>query len=454
MEKKITEDNLYRLAIAIMEKYKINYDQAIDQLCSFKLLLNCNEEIKTSKVLQVALITAVNCGRRAFLGGVYCNLPENIIPLFSWSEKKTLNQIITDLGGIVYDGKKHEINFTLNFGFNGDIENNSLRVVCNAWQGGYISSPEETDILPKNESICLGGVLAGGLCVGTAFLRTSGISLFSGDTSNGISLWRPDLNWMDKDAQGPFVSKIPSKFWVLGLGHLGQAYLWAIALLGINNPNLVTVLLQDYDRISEANVSSGLLSDHINIGKFKTRVCASWLEDRNFKTIISERKFDLHTVREGEEPFVALCGFDNAAARSILENAGFDFIVESGLGNKLFNFDAISFHTFPGGSKSSIEIWGQSEIDSPLNEVVFNEFKNKGEDCGILALTLARKAVSSSFVGCVASALVIAETLKSYNDGLRIDSMNIKIRDLDSNKVSVLRPFEIELSRNGFFDNI
>jgi len=33
----------------------------------------------------------------------------------------------------------------------------------------------------------------------------------------------------------PLLSNLPNRFWVLGLGHLGQAFLWNLALLPFPN---------------------------------------------------------------------------------------------------------------------------------------------------------------------------------------------------------------------------
>lgn len=449
MENKITEDNLYRLAIGIMEKYKVSYEEALTKLSSFNLLLNCGESIRDSKILQVSLITAVNTGKRAFLGGVYVIIPEKVEALFPWPGNKTLNEIVRELGATTAISDI-DFSFVLNFGIPADINKNSLQVVCNAWQGGFLSSPEEIH-LPANDSITIGGVLAAGLSVAVAFMRVSGISILAGEVSSGISLWRPDLHWLDKEAGGPSIKRVPKRYWVLGLGHLGQAYLWCLALLGINDPSQVEILLQDFDKITEANQSSGLLCED-NIKKYKTRVCSEWLENRHFITKITERMFDGNTIREGEEPFLALCGFDNSVARTFLENAKFDFIVECGLGNKLFNFDSIFLHTFPNASKTSAEIWGTGSGEETLNQTVLEEFKDKSEDCGILALTLAKKAVSASFVGAVAASLVIAEVLRSCDEGLRYEKIAVKLRDTNSINAITLKPFDTELVANGYIE--
>jgi hypothetical protein len=96
-------------------------------------------------------------------------------------------------------------------------------------------------------------------------------------------------------------------------------------------PEEVKVLLQDFDRAVQGNWTSGLLCDSRSVGRHKTRICSEWLEQRGFETTIVERAFDAATKRTDDEPFIGLCGFDAAEPRTLLEDAGFDLVIECGL---------------------------------------------------------------------------------------------------------------------------
>ena len=166
---------------------------------------------------------------------------------------------------------------------------------------------------------------------------------------------------------------LPEKFWMLGLGHLGQAYLWNIAFLPYKDRSKIT-FLQDTDRMVKANWSAGLLCDDEKLlMNIKTRICSNWLEKKGFKTRIIEKKFDESTKRndEDEEPLLAICGFDSAKSRVSLEMAGFDLIVEAAVGGTLSTFDCISLHTFPNSEKTPHEIWGDIENYDEENYKLF-----------------------------------------------------------------------------------
>lgn len=455
---KLDINTFNRLSLGIIEKENCSPQMAIQKLESLSLNLICGEELKNSLPLQAALLTAINTGKRAFLGGVFIKMPENIDCLLKWPGKKHLNEIVVEIGGKIIKDPNPK-NFSLFLGSAESVGDNQMKLVCNDWQAGVLVDGEKTGIISTGE-IPTAGIFVGGLSVFLAFLKMSGINIACCDHSIGISLWRPDLHWLDDIAKGPKISFLPAKYWLLGLGHLGQAYLWNIGLLPYNNTKDVAILLQDDDKVVEANFSAGLLSESHHKNLFKTRLCSKWLESRGFKTALIERRFDMNTKRVENEPFLALCGFDSGFSRMPLENAGFDIIVESGLGNSLSTFDIIALHTFPNSSKTPIELWGDvdpTKLD--INETIYNILrKSSDEECGIIPLSISGKSVSASFVGACAGALVIAETLRGLHGGMRYDKLNLQLRDL-ANRKSIFHQkgaYLLEHSRNGFvsFDNL
>ncbi|KIC89904.1 hypothetical protein [Flavihumibacter sp. ZG627] len=447
----LSEDRFNRLSIGIIEKLKCSPIEAIQKLESLSIYLVCGEKIKTSLPLQAALITAVNTGKRAFLGGVYILMPDNTPCLLSWPEAKTFNEIILETGGVLTDNLPSDC-FKIMFGLPVN-DDNSIQIVCNSWQGGILA---EYEALPFDEigNLPTAGIFSGGLAICQSFLKLAGISIACCDKTVGISLWRPDLHWLSEDAGGPQITFLPKKIWLLGLGHLGQAYLWNIGLLPYRETKEISILLQDYDRIVEANVSAGLLCDKNDTGKYKTRQCSTWLEARGFTTVITERRFDQYTRKVDEDPFVALCGFDSASSRLHLENVGFDLIVESALGGNLATFDNIILHSFPGATKSPKDIWGdvdgaRQEINHSVHEVLK---KHDSDICGIVPLSIAGKAISASFVGACSGAFVIAELLRGLNGGIRFEKIVAHLRDAGDLKAiqHIKGGYTTELSRNGF----
>jgi hypothetical protein len=452
---KLDIDSFNRLSLGIMEKNRCGPQEALQRLTSLYLHLECGEAIRWSLPLQAALLTAVNTGKRAFLGGISVTLPPDVPCLLPWPEKKGLNDIVSELGGST-SGRIVKESLTLTFGLPASIDSNSMQVVCNDWQAAVLTGHEPCPF-DLAGTIPTAGIFAGALGVCQAFLKSSGLQLAAGDRSVGLSLWRPDLPWSDPQATGPAVLYLPKKIWLLGLGHLGQAYLWSIGLLPYSDPSEATILLQDDDKMVSANWSAGLLTEIKDIENkypYKTRICSRWLESRGFNTLITERRFDGFTRRMNEEPFLALCGFDSADSRLPLENAGFDLIVESGLGGDMALFDRVSLHTFPDAKQTPLTIWGtERDEQSAVNGVVYEQLKDLTDEiCGILPLSIAERAVSASFVGACAGALVIAEILRGLNNGMRYDKITLHLRDLPDIQATIHKNafYSFEQSRNGF----
>jgi hypothetical protein len=296
----------------MMEKYDDTYDQALNRLASLRLLLICGPSITSSVILQASLLTAINCGKRAFLGGVTVVLPELTITHYTTLPGgESLATAIKYYGGsIILNRPKEFEGFILTLGLPAESHEYSLEIVCNSWQGGVLPSGHFA-MLPANDQLCLGATAAAAIGVGLAFLKLSGIDPRCADVPIGISLYRPDLSWLHEEASGCEVAWLPEKLWVLGLGHLGQAYLWNFALLPFAERSKVRLMLQDYDIVASANQSAGILTNSQNVGQQKTTVTREWLAHAGLKSLVTERKFNEYLKREGSEPFIAVCGFDN-----------------------------------------------------------------------------------------------------------------------------------------------
>ena len=167
----------------------------------------------------------------------------------------------------------------------------------------------------------------------------------------------------------------------------------------------------------------------------KTRVMAQWAERRGFKTSICERLFDSSFRRQNCEPAAALCGIDNALGRRALDQAGFDFVVEAGLGRNHRDYSSIRLHTLPG-PRAATELWsdGGSQLDAS-DTTAYKGLLEKGllDQCGVTLL--AGKAVGAPFVGAAAACLVIAELLRVLHDGplytvLEMDMQSVEHRTM------------------------
>jgi len=239
------------------------------------------------------------------------------------------------------------------------------------------------------------------------------------------------VDWRLDDDTEPVLAYLPARLWLIGLGHLGQAYLWALGLLPYPQPSGLELLLQDVDAITASSESTSVLSDRSMVGTRKTRAMAAWAERRGFGASIHERLFDGGFRRQGREPAIALCGLDNALGRRPLDQVGFDFVVEAGLGRDHRNFQTMRIHTLPA-RRSATEIWKAAGIvESVEDREAYQNLLRKGQldQCGVTLL--AGKAVGAPFVGSVAACLAISEVLRLLHGGVLHELIDLDLRSLE-----------------------
>jgi hypothetical protein len=145
-----------------------------------------------------------------------------------------------------------------------------------------------------------------------------------------------------------------------------------------------------------------------------------------------ERLFDAAYRRQPQEPSVALCGLDNAEGRRALDLAGFDFVVEAGLGRDYRNFQTIRLHTLPA-RRAATEIWPDRPASVlPVEQnPAYQDLLNSGkvDQCGMTLL--AGKAVGAPFVGSVAACLAVAEVLRLLAGGAIDELIGLDLRAVD-----------------------
>lgn len=383
----------------------------------YRLGIIAGTDVALSPTKQAALLTAVNTGRRCFLGGVEVRLDspdaELLVP---WRDCRTIGQAVVDLQGKVSCRTQENIPQIII----GDVEDQersdfAVRATFDGWRGG---------VVPVNDGIRLdelteftpAGVLAGAVGVSEAFQHVRGRNALAGRRAVGLSLWQPDsgISWLDDRENGPQLEWLPSNCWLIGLGHLGQAYLWTLGFLPYANPSTVHLVLQDYDDLVLANDSTSLLTNSKLIGQKKTRAMAEWCEQRGFHTRINERRFADNFEIDEEEPQIALCGVDNESARAALEDVGFAQIIEAGLGRGTEEYLAFQIHCFPA-QRSARERWATSDSvqfsELHISQPAYESLAAEGMDkCGLTML--ANRSVGASFVGAFTATLVISELLR------------------------------------------
>lgn len=408
-------DNLHRLAKQLVDSGRAEtLEDAEAHLRTLRIDVEFASDA-TSAAHHDALLTVIALARRTFLGGV------NVVGDLDASNRSRLpfngrlRDAVKALGGSPTTHFAREVP-RITIGSPTEVSPAfHLRLTFSGWRGGVVLAGSEA--LDETEVMPLSSMVAASLVVAEAYAHASG-DAEAGKRELGLSLWRPtQLDWRAED-DAPLLELLPSKLWLIGIGHLGQALLWALSLLPYSQDQL-HLMLQDFDVATRSTESTSVLTDQTMVGMRKTRLAAQWSEKRGFITTLTERRFDMRTTPVGEEPRVAFCGLDNASGRRLLDSAGFDFVVEAGLGSRFSDFRTISIHTFPAPRRAA-DIWqvGSSNGDEALTQKpAYRRLIEAGQldQCG--ATTLAGVAVGAPWVGAIASALGLAEVLRLIHGG-------------------------------------
>ena len=418
-------DDLNRLAKLLVDEGSVaDIDEAYDRLREFRVRALVGPEVNVSAPHQAALLTFVNVASRFALGGVSVAGPIDGLRLVDAVKEATLEAAVTALGGRCdADWIPCSDDVPMIVIGSATLEGRRvLRVTFEGWRGGLVQRLE--DALSDETTVMPAAVLAGALAAAELFSMLRG-EVQAGHRDLGLSLWRPDkaCAWREPGNDGPPLAALPSSMWVLGLGHIGQAFLWTVMMCAYPCPNEVRLTLQDYNDVTLSTVSTSILTEASMIGRRKTRTVAEVLERRGFATTIVERRFDGgFKRREADEPSILVCGVDNPIARAELEESGFALVVEAGIGSKVIDFRAMQVNTFPGPRKARA-VWGGMTVDEAvdISAPAYGRLAEQGLDvCGLERL--AGTAVGAPFVGAVAGTLMLAQVLRLLA-GDRLDAV-------------------------------
>src|SRR5580765_2200388 len=296
-----------------------------------------------------------------------------------------------------------------------------VRTSFDGWTAAVL--PLDDEPLAEQGNCAAAAVLAGAMAVSEIFQFFRDTQPLACHRCLGWSLWEPAMPWAAA-APGPSLTMLPQSAWLVGVGNLGQAYLWTLGMLPYGT-DPCELVLQDFDRVSLSNKSTSLLSREIDVGRRKTRMAADWAEHRGFRTTLVERRFGADFTVASDEPAVALMGVDNPAARRLIEQVGFSHVIEAGLGRGPGDYLGITVHTFPA-SRPALDCWpNPATAPAGANPSTFNQaayqllLANSGDRCG--ALRLAGRSIATPFTGVAAGALVIGELLRLCHGGARME---------------------------------
>jgi hypothetical protein len=319
----------------------------------------------------------------------------------------------------------------------------SVQAFWDGWLAG--TAPADKPCVIGRSDCPLAGVAAGALAVGQAFLFEQG-DVRAGRTSQSLSVWSGQQSDPNETQEAPGFDQLllPGGLWLVGLGNLGQAYLWSLALLPYSSPEDVMLFLQDDQVVGRENWGTSVLVQRGRYGLLKTRVAEEWATARGFQVRRIDRRLDEHLLRSQQEPGIALAGFDRMPPRRLLGGSGFEYIIDAGLGATAIEYRKIRLNVFnseenPVDHFEDVEDQTAHVARSLMQLPAYQDLATSHGDGGCGAATLAESSVAVPFVSAIAGALAITQAIRIASGYAHHRGITVDVGDLRSLR-SVLGP--------------
>jgi len=267
----------------------------------------------------------------------------------------------------------------------------------------------------------------GGRCSGSEPAHPAAVFALAGylgfaalATQAGIPPFRADL-CVDCLELGPLPdAQLPDDgLAVLGLGHLGQAYLALLYFLRRNMHGALRLHVLDKDAFGPENRATQILFDDDSMaGQGKAHALATKFQRSGWTVEAHQAELTWESTRSAGEPRVALLGFDNHDARRMALAAGYDWVVDAGLRDS-FTEPIVTWHSVPGGG-AHVNMFPRSPAAREalaLTGAFFEELRATPGGCGWL--TFEAVTASAPSMGLAAAAYVWRELLQ-YLAGSRV----------------------------------
>jgi hypothetical protein len=378
---------------------------------------------------QACLETAVACAVRAF-GHVTVNLPSLSVPLAGGLHAgQDLADTLRAHGATLdHSDAPDATGPTLLIGDSAAPAGGSpkLRATWAGWTARTDRARTTADHASELDDSCiLAPIAAGALGVSEAFLWTRGdAGSDAGYRDIELNLWEPGGL-----AIGPALAYAPAAWWLVGLGHLGQANAWVLSWLHYRERGQVEVVVQDIQTTEpgNGNYSTGLLVPRDLPQQPKTRLVVAALDHCGYTTRIVERRLTERFARDDADLHVALLGVDNLPTRRLTSAIGWHMAIDAGLGTAL-DYTSILIRRFPAAIPShDVPSWQHTPAPTTPDTQAFADLATKTDTCGLAQV--AGTAVGAVFVGTVTACLVIAEAVRELHGGVGHDVIVCDLRD-------------------------
>ncbi len=274
------------------------------------------------------------------------------------------------------------------------------------WTGWRAGTAKLGQVRPDEGDNPLPGIAAGAMAVGVAFEAERNRLV---DFTGQLDLWP-----VAEGEEAPRFREVflPGALWLVGLGNLGQAYLWALSALPFADARNVSLVLQDRDSVSEENWGTSVLVKAETYGTLKTKVAEDWASAKGFRVRRVDRWLTARDRVQDDDPRLALSGLDKVSGRKLMAKVGFDCIVDAGLGRTATDFDRYRVTVFDKNRRIDQHF---ADLEDPPggqerpSADAYLRLEREIGACG--AAELGGASVAVPYVSAVAGAVTVARAI-------------------------------------------
>lgn len=417
----LSADNLSRTKKLLLDTGEVATVAELDAaFARYSVVVRFDAEAMLAPAKQVALLTLLNLAARTLDGQVQVDGPMEHMFSIQGFEGQTVAAAAASFGA--HPAYRCPAGTPV-VAISGDGQ--AIHPVAQGWRAAAVgigcASPLEWGAAQP-----LAAVAAAALSMNEVFHILRDDHPLGGRRVVGLSLWRPEVidGWGSPELDGPQAVTLAHPILVLGLGHLGQAYLWVLAMQ-LQEQEKPALWLQDDDKVTGSTWTTSMLTPRVGLRQRKTRVVAAVLEAWGFDTCLVEQRLLGEGQVTAQMPRLVLHGVDNLDARRLIAKLPVVALVEAGLGDMYDTFRSIRIHSFPS-EQDPERIWAARPARARELAPAYKDMLARSEDrCG--TTTLASRAVGVPFVGCFAACLVVSELLRRMAgaDALVLQDLNL-----------------------------
>lgn len=427
-------DDISRVMLALDGMYT-NPDEAYRDLNAFNPVVMVDPKEASDPTVQVCLLTAVNLISRvkadsmsAKLGAVNVCGVHNQHLAFNFPKSKDCKLInaVKFLGGKIKqcEAIKDEMKILIGNATNPNTEGDAIRCVFAGWRCGVVPS-DSSQLHAEIPTLPIAPLYSAALATSECYRKYFEKYQDFGKQPLGVSLWNMEagLDWVSPNEYGPELRFLPKDVLIAGLGHLGQAYVWALSMLPYPSGSCRTLRVLDLDKASSPNLSTSMLTFPCDTGRKKTRIVSKWAESFGFETLLIEGRIPDDIIPNVSNR-LTVCGFDNIAVRRTLASAKPKMMFDGGLGGNSRTARAMTIKVNPPDS-AWVE---ENNVDFPTQEPKPSwNYGGCGHPSGAPAMP---------FSGVAASAILLSEVLRRLHGGKKYATIVHNLLQANSTRIN------------------